>query len=444
MIITPGIRLNNVTVDPGPVPVPTSYLMVAGGGGGSGWMGAGSPGGGAGGMLTGINLPLYIGETYVITVGAGGPTNANTGSLEFNNTGDNSIISGGTIAPNGPPSVPAYIIPPGFVNLSAWGPFVQSFGIRSGNPTTDIVYTTQIFNTETYTLRIGVQDTLSVYINDELIGTCATSTPSVPYVDYSVSINEGITTIRCVTPNTSWLAAALYDSDGNEIWTTRAVNSDPLIAYGGGGGLYSTGGYFGTFGNGRSGGSGGGELGYAGGYSGQIGPGNGIAGQGYGGGAGASQGSLYQFGGGGGGGAGGVGGNGGGPGYGFDIPAFLGGTGGVGLSSDITGTTTWYAGGGGGSGAGGNYPSGISGSAGQGGGGRGAGTSPSGYIYSTSGEPNTGGGGGGDHDQAGNGGSGVIILRALYPARVTTGNPTLIEDGNFFVYVFTESGTIQF
>lgn len=448
MIITHGIKLNNLTIDPGPVPVPTSFLIVAGGGGGSGWIGVAAPGAGAGGLLTGTNLPLYIGETYVVTVGAGGTTNVNDGNLNFNNSGSNSLISGGDIDPGGAPSAPAYGVIPGYIRsfmiFNGYCSFIADYGVWTDNfvGSTNITYTTQIFSTQTYILRMSVRDSLSVYINGNLVGT---QTNWTSYTDVPVDIDAGLITIQCVATSTAgfnekWLAAALYDPYGNMVWSTRAVSTNPLVALGGGGGIYSSGGYFGTFGNGYSGGSGGGEVGYAGGNAPSAGLG--AAGQGNDGGAGASQITNTVWGAGGGGGAGGAGQNGGG---GPGTYAFYGGYGGPGLSSDITGTTTWYAGGGGGAGGGSGYPAGQGGAGGQGGGGNGGGNGPTGYIYATDAEQNTGGGGGGGMSSpGGNGGSGIVVLRALYPAQATTGNPTVTQDGDFYIYTFTESGTIQF
>jgi hypothetical protein len=85
-----------------------------------------------------------------------------------------------------------------------------------------------------------------------------------------------------------------------------------------------------------------------------------------------------------------------------------GGNGGIGLSYDISGTSTYYAGGGGGGGA---YT--IVGYAGLGGlGGGGAGGVSS--TDSVAGTPNTGGGGGGQRNGGGKaGGSGIVIIKYL-------------------------------
>lgn len=168
--------------------------------------------------------------------------------------------------------------------------------------------------------------------------------------------------------------------------------------------------------SGASGGSGGGAS--TGGSGGA-----GTAGQGSNG--GGNDGSV---GGGGGGGAGGVGTGGSGS---------VGGAGGVGATSNITGSSVYYAGGGGGAGN-----SGIA-AGGNGGGGAGGSNSPA--TSGTSGTANTGGGGGGarDYYPSGSGGSGVVILRMLTSnySGTTTGSPTVTTDGSYTVVKFTASGS---
>jgi len=119
-----------------------------------------------------------------------------------------------------------------------------------------------------------------------------------------------------------------------------------------------------------------------------------------------------------------------------------GGDGGVGLSSSITGTATFYAGGGGGGGFYGS-PAASGGTGGGGTGGTGIGGSFNGTV-------NTGGGGGGAGSTGGTGGtggSGIVIVR--YPdsylvATSTTGSPTITVAGGYRVYVWTSSGSITF
>lgn len=89
-----------------------------------------------------------------------------------------------------------------------------------------------------------------------------------------------------------------------------------------------------------------------------------------------------------------------------------------------------------------------------GGGGSAASSAPAaaggaGGVYSStapgSGQTNTGGGGVWyDFLGVGNGGSGVIIIRAPAPASATTGSPTVTTVGNNTIYKFTGSGSITF
>jgi len=169
--------------------------------------------------------------------------------------------------------------------------------------------------------------------------------------------------------------------------------------------ITSTGGGYGAYsGNGGNGGSGGGGYGYpASTYTG----GTRVTGQGYAGGAGSTDGATWTASAGGGG-AGAVGatttsgGEGGAGGIGVSIPIFANVTG--------TGIATYYAGGGGG---GTTKPNTRSGDGGLGGGGNGGRQGVAGSNAIT----NTGGGGGGAGGAgatvAGNGGSGIVIIRYL-------------------------------
>jgi hypothetical protein len=200
-------------------------------------------------------------------------------------------------------------------------------------------------------------------------------------------------------------------------WTTTGSNGgnstlNSLVAYGGGvGGIWTT--YAPGYLNGSVGSAGG--SGHAGDY------GGGTTGQGKGGGTGHN---VQPHAAGGGGGAGQVGGNG------TQVSSGngTGGKGGDGLSISITGTSTYYGGGGGG-GVHGNNNAGVytGGAGGLGGGGAGSSHSGSYYVtpyqpanYGTSGTANTGGGGGGAgggwgwvENKAGNGGSGIIVIKYL-------------------------------
>jgi hypothetical protein len=190
-----------------------------------------------------------------------------------------------------------------------------------------------------------------------------------------------------------------------------------------------------AFGGGYGGGNGvniGGSGGSGGGTSGDISVGMGTTGQGNNGGSGQF---AFPYARGGGGGAGGLGSSG-------DFITGSGGAGGPGRLISISGFPLYYGGGGGG----GAY-TGTGGDGGLGGGG--AGGSPSQEnISANSGIPGTGGGGGGQGSgnvnnlgRAGNGGSGIVIVRYPEPQRAIGGTITL-KDG-YVIHTFTE-GTGSF
>jgi hypothetical protein len=185
------------------------------------------------------------------------------------------------------------------------------------------------------------------------------------------------------------------------------------VATGGGGG----GGWVSP--NGRNGGSGGGQNARNGGTNG----GAGIVGQGF---AGASYITAYGAVGGGGGGGGGVG---------------NGTRGGIGISSNITGTTKYYAGGGGGGGATGQSGDVAAGGIlyvqnGTYGGGNGAraGDKPD----FTDAVANTGGGGGGvegSNSSSGSGGSGIVVISYTSSLRSYNATTAEINSNNFGYFV---------
>jgi len=185
-----------------------------------------------------------------------------------------------------------------------------------------------------------------------------------------------------------------------------------LTAIGGGRGAMAAGA---AASSGGSGGGGNGTTNTAGG--------TGTSGQGYAGGTGGSTGGAC------GGGAGAVGSN-----------YVSGGTGGVGVSSSITGSAVYYGGGGGGSGGIYTYPNG-----GNGGGGTGNASGAAGAA----GSANTGGGGGGGSGSGGSnttggaGGYGVIILSVPTSnySGLVTGSPTVTTSGSNTIIKFTVSGS---
>jgi hypothetical protein len=71
-----------------PSPATVEYLIVGGGASGASAPNIGGGGGGAGGLVTSPSLPITLGTTYTVTIGAGG-INV-TGNSTFNS---NLIIS---------------------------------------------------------------------------------------------------------------------------------------------------------------------------------------------------------------------------------------------------------------------------------------------------------------------------------------------------------------
>jgi hypothetical protein len=139
-----------------------------------------------------------------------------------------------------------------------------------------------------------------------------------------------------------------------------------------------------------------------------------------------------------------MGGGGGGAGsVGLNLASGQAGCGGTGIASSISGAQVFYAGGGGASTSASVTGNGL----GAAGGGNGA---CSNNIQATAGLNNTGSGGGagqGPNTPAGNGGSGIVILRYpsyLAPATSTTGSPETYIAGAWRVYKFIASGTITF
>lgn len=111
----------------------------------------------------------------------------------------------------------------------------------------------------------------------------------------------------------------------------------------------------------------------------------------------------------------------------------IGGSGGIGMQFNISGTNTYYAGGGGQTDNNGTTTSG-----GAGGGGSGVNNGNGG-----NGTTNTGGGGGGSRGGAGGtGGSGIVIIRYLGDQKATGGFVT--TSGGYTIHTFTTTGTSTF
>ena len=228
----------------------------------------------------------------------------------------------------------------------------------------------------------------------------------------SVSVSNSIS----VTVGEGGAGSRFHYLPTNDNGSNSKFGSLNAVGGGGGGHWYSNGAN-----KGASGGSGGGS---GTDFTDNAFKTTGVAGQGYGGGMSCT----YGYGGAaGGGGAGGVGQNGGptasannqctGPNTGQNPT--LGGNGGIGVQSSITGSAEWYGGGGGGGTNTNSGPSSTGGFGGQGGGGNGS------WCANCIGENGTdgtgGGGGGGDCEgQGGDGGSGIVIISYVQPAATTT------------------------
>ena len=195
---------------------------------------------------------------------------------------------------------------------------------------------------------------------------------------------------------------------------------DNIIASGGGGG-----GAVGN-GNGNNGGSGGGAASTAGG----AGGGSSSNSQGFPGGNVGN--NVAPFLGAGGGGASSIGSNGGGT----TTPG--NGNGGAGTTSNISGTTLYYAGGGGG----GLYYSPINGIAGGQGGIGGGGNGASSDVAGTAGTEFTGGGGGAGYS----GGKGIVIIRypSTYLGPTLLSGATVVVNNGYRIYTWKISGSIAF
>ena len=251
-----------------------------------------------------------------------------------------------------------------------------------------------------------------------------TLTPSTIYL-ITVGIG-GITT----TP-TGVFATSCYGAGtngGNTIFNTATA-----IGGGGGGAGNNTQGYI----VGSSGGSGGGAAAQGG----NLGPGSGTSGQGNSGGISLPNGSYsYLQAGAGGGGSGGVGGSPNATPYCTSTSDPIGGAGGAGTQSSISGTAKYYAAGGGGAtrvttaacgGAGGSgiggYGSSIDGNS----------------VQAGNGAAGTGSGGGGTSNiasYAGRGGSGIVIIAYLSVAPVVTA-PNSITTTAGTAVTFTDTNT---
>ena len=415
--------------------IPPNETYAGGGGGGASAVGAngqantttlteigGNGGAGTASSITGTSVTYagggggscYGGNATSKTGGSGGAGGGGTGGTgdSVNGTSGTANLGGGGGAGGGTNSTSGGNGGSGVVIISYPSP--QKFG--GGIVTTSGSNTIHTFQTS------GTLSPLSTLSTSALIvaggggggsyagggggGAGGMQTPTGITIDtnsiYVVTVGAGGTGGTNSSPTAT--------SGANSIFSAYATAS-----VGGGSG----GGYYGSFVAGATGGSGGGAP-YAGASF-----GSGTSGQGNAGASGTG-GSLANNGGGGGGGAGAVGGA---PNLVSGSPA---GAGGVGLTSSISGTSTYYAGGGGG----GDY-TGTGGAGGTGGGGAGGSN-----TTGTAGTANTGGGGGGSGSAAGSGaagGSGIVIISYAGSTQQMAGGTVTISGGNV-IHTFTSSG----
>lgn len=399
-----------------PSDVQADILVVGGGGGGGiGYGFEGGGGGGAGGVVFRQNQTLSVlsGQSYNIVIGTGGGANS-SGTFSLFGTGGISLTN--TVNP--PVYAGTYPVYNSFLNTYGVWTHPGMSGAAPG--TVSATYSTDIQNTQDYTLRVSADNDIQVSIDGSAAGS---NGDWGSFDDYRVTLSAGPHSITCVSTNyggPAMFAAALYNPQGTVVWDTRAPINYPVRIVEGG--ITALGGGNGGWGSpdqtAGSGASGGGGCGYVYTHSG----GSGTPGQGNDGGTGIWQG-FGQAGGGGGGGFSGAGqqsnGNAGG----------FGGPGGKFLGFSVGG------GGGGGYGNQGPNGSGPGGPGGPGGGGEGNGGNA---------QANTGGGGGGSlHASlsgAGQGANGLIVVRYL-GAPAFTGGTITFESGQT-THVFTSSSTL--
>ena len=388
------------------------------------------------------NVLTSNGTGWVSSAPSANSPAGSTGQLQYNNSGAFGGLSSGTngqtLVSSGSSSNPAFsanlVVASNIVDASAnTGAFYPPIGTtaqRPSSPTNGAMrYNTTLKVYEVYGSVVGWTPLLTNVI---------TYTASYLMVAGGGAAGGGAAgggggAGGLLTGTTTLIAGSVYTitvgAGGTGVSVATGGNGSNssitglTTAIGGGGGAAGT-----ATSSASSGGSGGGGQ-YFTGY--ELGA-SGTSGQGNAGGRG------YNFsigsGTGGGGGAGAVGGN-----SATNDPG-PSGSGGVGITSSITGSSIYYAGGGGGGAY--NSASDVAGSGGTGGGGNGGQAGAAG----TAGTTNTGGGGGGTSASLGagaNGGSGVVILSvptASYSG-TTSGSPTVTTSGSNTIIKFTASGS---
>lgn len=382
-------------------------VLVVGGGGAGAQDFAG--GGGGGGVVYNSNFPITPGVPLNVVVGAGGarPVNGSTQGASTTAQGSNSSFGTGVNLVTNPQFTS------GITDWFTYNSTLSHFNGNSlratataGNPSGAITtFNTLVGRRYYFKADVSQSGAISNDVRIQISGIGLINATGQSTVSTTTTIFDSFT----ATSTSHILEVLLYNSqagatitiDNVEVYDITTAN---MIAVGGGGG----GGSAATPNAGNGGSGGGGGSGRTAGAA--------AVGQGF---AGAST-------------ASGVGGGGGGAGG----PGLTTGAGGPGLQFDISGTLTYYGGGGGGTNDV-NFaaPGGIGG----------GGTNGGFQATSNNGIANTGGGGSayyGSWGGAGNGGSGIVIVRYPGPQRAIGGTVTRV--GNDTVHTFTSVGTTTF
>ena len=392
---------------------------AGGGGGGAGAVGGASTSNNGGNGGVGLAYSISGTSTYYAGGGAGGGTGSGgTGGLGGGGNGGNTSVNGtnGTANTGG----------------GAGGQRLSNPGANGGSGIVIISYSgTQQFGGGVVTSVGG--NTIHTFLTSGTLSPISSLSASYLIVaggggggavqggggggggllsGTSMTIDTSSTYL--VTVGAGGTAGATVSTNGTN-GTNSTFSLVTTTALGGGGG--------GSGGSGPQAGSSGGSGG-GGSYSG--GTSSGTSGQGFGGGSGLGAGGYTA---GGGGGAGAIGQN--------AVSTSQAGAGGIGVTSSISGTSTYYAGGGGG----GAYASG-GGAAGVGGLGGGADGANGLNVAPNNATPFTGGGGGGGGaggSIGGNGGSGIVIISYAGATQLMAGGTVTITGGNV-IHTFTSSG----
>jgi hypothetical protein len=371
-------------------------LTVAGGGSGGGSAGGG---GGAGGLIYNSAYAVTPGQVYNITVGAGAtiPIN-NSGTNNGSNTVFGNLVVNGNFDAdtNWAKQNASVTISGGVVTCTAGSADVTSdyFTITSGRTYT-VSWTCTAFTNGSNRVLIRKSD--SGVVTGGQVTTARTAVGTYSYTFTATETTSAAARVEFPSTGTSSV---------DNVIVVDVTTSQLSIGGGGGSAMGAP-----SSAVGNTGGSGGGgNRAVVSGATDVIGTagGAGTVGQGFPGGYGRGYDGNNTRGGGGGG-AGGPGSS--------APPAnggVFGGSGGIGLAFNISGTMTYYAGGGGG-GCATNYS--TAGTGGLGGGGQGGAGSASGTCNGYAGTANTGGGGGGGAAGGGiggiggAGGSGIVIIK---------------------------------